>query len=391
MDTDPSAAPNPDLAATPVNRPDPQPRPPQDGIGLCLSGGGYRAMLFHVGTLWRLYDSGWLNRIDRISSVSGGSITSAVLALAWPKLSFNPADPADFMAQVVTPIRKLAGRTIDIGPIFWGSLLPGGVASRIARAYRKHLFGRATLQALPDQPRFVINATNMQSAALWRFSKPYMGDWRVGRVLNPRVELADAVAASSAFPPFLSPFTLDLDPKSFLADPTAGLQHEPYTRRAILSDGGVYDNLGLETVWKHYRTVLVSDAGMKISPEAAPWRDWILATKRMADIIDSQVRSLRNRQLMASYQEPTSSPNHRKGAYWSIRTNIQAYAAPNTLDCPFDRTQLLAATPTRLAKLDRGAQERLINWGYAVCDAAIRTHFDPSIPAPAQFPYPSGV
>jgi len=45
---------------------------------------------------------------------------------------------------------------------------------------------------------------------LWRFSKSYMADWRVGRIESPRVPLADAVAASAAFPPVLSPFTMEL-------------------------------------------------------------------------------------------------------------------------------------------------------------------------------------
>ena len=59
---------------------------PADGVALCLSGGGYRAMLFHVGVVWRLHDAGWLKRLDRVSSVSGGSITAGALALAWPQL-----------------------------------------------------------------------------------------------------------------------------------------------------------------------------------------------------------------------------------------------------------------------------------------------------------------
>ena len=59
---------------------------PVDGVALCLSGGGYRAMLFHVGVVWRLHDAGWLERLDRVSSVSGGSITAGALALAWPRL-----------------------------------------------------------------------------------------------------------------------------------------------------------------------------------------------------------------------------------------------------------------------------------------------------------------
>lgn len=47
----------------------------EQGIGLCLSGGGYRAMIFHLGALIRLNESGYLFQLKRISSVSGGSIT----------------------------------------------------------------------------------------------------------------------------------------------------------------------------------------------------------------------------------------------------------------------------------------------------------------------------
>ena len=61
------------------------------GIGLCLSGGGYRAMLFHIGALWRLYDAGLLGTVKRISSVSGGSITAGLLGLSWGQLSFRPS------------------------------------------------------------------------------------------------------------------------------------------------------------------------------------------------------------------------------------------------------------------------------------------------------------
>ena len=62
---------------------------PEEGIALCLSGGGYRAMLFHVGALWRLNDAGYLPKLTRISSVSGGSITAGVMAMNWAKLDFD--------------------------------------------------------------------------------------------------------------------------------------------------------------------------------------------------------------------------------------------------------------------------------------------------------------
>jgi NTE family protein len=72
--------------------PEETPEQPEERIALCLSGGGYRAMLFHLGALWRLNDAGMLPELKRISSVSGGSITAAVLGLKWPYL-FSATGP----------------------------------------------------------------------------------------------------------------------------------------------------------------------------------------------------------------------------------------------------------------------------------------------------------
>src|SRR5262245_40233407 len=86
----------------------------QAGIGLCLSGGGYRAMLFHLGALGRLNDAGFLCKLDRISSVSGGSITAGMLGLKWSRLRFDDNGVAtNFVREVVEPIRVIAGKTID--------------------------------------------------------------------------------------------------------------------------------------------------------------------------------------------------------------------------------------------------------------------------------------
>jgi len=357
----------------------------EDGVALCLSGGGYRAMIFHLGTLWRLNEFGYLKKIKRISSVSGGSITSAVLGMNWSTLEFDSAGVAgNFPSQVVEPVRGLAEKTIDRKAIFTGILTPGSISDKVADAYRKYLFGDKTLQDLPDDPpRFVINATNVQSGALWRFMKPYMRDWKVGEVKNPEVPLAVAVAASSAFPPVLSPAELELDESDFTPGSGAGLQKKPYTTDVILSDGGVYDNLGLETAWKRYKTILVSDAGGQMEPEPDPKRDWAGHVYRVLNIIDNQVRSLRKRQVIDSYVQGV-----RTGAYWGIRTNIQDYGLADAMNCPFEKTLELANVATRLKRLESETQKRIVNWGYAVCDAAMRKHVDSSLPEPTGFPYP---
>lgn len=357
----------------------------EEGMALCLSGGGYRAMVFHLGVLWRLYELGLLNQLDRISSVSGGSITSAVLGLKWSRLSFSPDTVlSEFVPEVVDPIRALAGRTLDASSIIEGLLLPGTVSEKVAQAYAEYLFGDATLQSLPDQPRFVFNATNVQSGALWRFMKPYMRDYRVGEVKNPTLKLALAVAASSAFPPVLSPLTLKLDTTLYTPDSGKDLQREPFTTRVVLTDGGVYDNLGLETAWKRYKTILVSDAGAGFQAEEEPKHDWGRHAYRVLGLIDNQVRSLRKRQVIDSFASGV-----RQGAYWGIRTHIDDYGLGNTLPCPANRTDLLATVPTRLKRLDDETQKRLINWGYAVCDAAIRKHVMPALPTPSGFPFPA--
>ena len=199
---------------------DPSEDKPELGIALCLSGGGYRAMVFHLGALMRLNELGYLPRLARVSSVSGGSITAGVLAVNWGKLNFDDKGVArNFQQAVTAPIRNLASKTIDATAILEGLLLPGTVADKVRAAYQQYLFGHATLQDIPDSPRFVFNATNVQSLALWRFSKPYMRDYRVGEVRHPKVELAMAVAASSAFPPVLSPAELRRVPRQARTGP----------------------------------------------------------------------------------------------------------------------------------------------------------------------------
>lgn len=380
------SVPNNDSPVNDIGHPDDQ-RGPQEGVALCLSGGGYRAMVFHVGALLRLNEGGYLQILDRVSSVSGGSITAGVLGLNWSKLQFNDKGVATkFNDLVVKPLCVLASHTIDVGSILSGVFGSGTVADKIADHYRKYLFGKATLQDLPDRPRFVINATNIQSKSLWRFSKPYMWDWRVGKVPNAKVELAVAVGASSAFPPVLSPVELDLRDSDYAPNTGSGLQKPPFTTQVILTDGGVYDNMGLETAWKRYKTVLVSDAGGVYNAEPDPDRDWFNHTRRVCDLIDNQVRSLRKRQVISSFVQGT-----RTGAYWGIWTDIENYQVQTPLPCPIDKTAELAGTPTRLKGMDEQLQNRLMNWGYSVCDAAMRKHVMPGWTAPSGFPFAGGV
>src|SRR6188474_3533959 len=105
--------------------------------------------------------------------------------------------------------------------------------------------------------------------------------------------------------------------------------------------------------------------------EEEPKGDWARHAIRINEVIDNQVRSLRARQVIGSFLA-----KQRLGSYWGVRTNIADYALSSALPCPFDRTTELAQTKTRLKRLEPVLQERLINWGYAVSDAAMRAQVE---------------
>lgn len=383
-------------ADQPVSQPPGHDETPSKGLALCLSGGGYRAMLFHVGVLWRLNEAGMLPELDRVSSVSGGSITAGVLGLNWKNLDFDDAGVAhNFRGQLVDPIRRMAGVGIDVTSVLAGLGLPfTSISDRMVKAYREHLFGEATLQDLPDDnvrqagaekppPRFVINATNLESGVLMRFSRPYLADYRVGRVAFPDLPLAVAVAASSAFPPVLSPCTVDLEHEDWVTEEGNDLTGSGFRGQIRLSDGGVYDNLGLQTAWNQFRTILVADAGGQMGADSSPPTDWLRHMARVLSVIDNQVRSLRKRQVIEAFKS-----DQRAGAYIGIRSHVADYHLDDAMTADPEVTDRLAATATRLDDLSAERQESLINWGYVITDTGVRKHVREGLPA-GSLPYPA--
>ncbi len=360
--------------------------PTEGRIGLCLSGGGYRAMLYHAGVLWRLCETGWLPRVDQVSSVSGGSLTAAVLATEWEGL-LEAEDPVEYYAdRVVIRLRALAAHSIDVGSVLRGLLPFTTVGERVERQLREHLLGETTLAELPAVPEFVFHATNTATGKLVRFSRRELADWRVGSVRNPDLPLSAAVTASAACPPFLSPFRLKTDHLPWRNGSGNLPDAEDYRRELVLTDGGVYDNLGVEQVWRSCDTVFVSDGGGALTPDPTPGSDPARHALRITTVLDHQVRSLRIRQVIGGFRS-----EERRGCYIGIRTPFGRYAdLPDVLPVDDAHAAELAAVPTRLSRLDSRTQERLVNWGYAIADANLRTWVDQdATPAPA-FPYPGG-
>jgi NTE family protein len=367
------------------------------GMGLALSGGGFRATLFGLGSLWRLNELGLLLKMTRITSVSGGSLAAGVLAAHWKDLNFSADGRAtNFEQVVVARLREFCRRTLDWKVALLG-LVPFLSAARLAsKSYARHLTrmgdGRgATLADLPAKglgPDFVFYATCMQTGSSFRFSREGLYDWKLGYVPKVDVPLATAMAASAGFPPVLAPLKLKTDPTMWRGEKAvSGLKDPDAIRRSlILSDGGVYDNMGIEALWKTMQWVLVSDAGAPFEFTRSSWANWFGQLGRVRDVLIQQTRALRKRMLMADF---TATPAPRYGgAYWGIGTQIKAYSLNTCLCSDSTLTAALPLVSTRLRRLDPQTQERLINWGYALTDAAIRTHVDPSA-AMGTLPYPA--
>lgn len=253
-------------------------------IGLALSGGGSRAIAFHLGCLRALHELGILDRVKVLSTVSGGSviggllaanqdpfpefearvrtilarglvqpairkvlttseglralycwavlvlINTVFLALSWvtrPVALFVPADKrgrwqAD---RIRAPVRRFASRT-----------------TILRRVFEEDVFDNRRLRDLPDgAPLLIVNAADLRTGSAFYFSKQESGSWRLGTLADRDISLGHAVAASAAYPLFL-PALDELLPFN-KKDGTRRVE------RVTLTDGGVYDNLGLAPLW----------------------------------------------------------------------------------------------------------------------------------------------
>lgn len=356
-------------------------------VGLALSGGGFRATLFGLGSLWRLNEAGILGKLDRISSVSGGSILAGLLAHRWQRLDFDQGCASNFEQEVAVPLRSLCHRTIDVAAGIKGVMNPFRSAGEyLADCYEKFLFHGATTRDMPvpgdiGQPLFILYATNLQTGRSFRFRQDMLADWKLGVARGVGVPLAQAVAASSAFPPVFSPIIVETDPANWTEG--ADIQYlDQLRRRIVLTDGGVYDNMGLEGLVGKVDLVLVSDAGAPFEIDPNP-SDTPLQMGRVRDILIDQTRALRKRWLIGDFVA-----GRRHGGYWGLDTQIDDYSDPLAVARDNDITDALSVVPTRLAGYGELTEGRLINWGYALADAALRQRVGIAIGQSSGMPVP---
>jgi NTE family protein len=367
----------------------------RNNVGLCLSGGGFRAALFHLGALRRLNEVGLLSRIDTVSSVSGGSIVNGLLARAWPRLR-RGADGifTNFAEEVEEPARAFCSTNIRNKPLVWSRLSPlnlkrflwdkESATNILADVYaEERCLGDLRLQHLTDVraaggPDFVFCATNFQTGANFVFNARVVGDWKIGYTHARSLRLAEAVAASSAFPIAFPPLVLhfDIALDKFRCGALKGCaEYTQLTRRVLLTDGGVYDNLGLEPVWKRHAVVFCSDGGApyRLSPD--PWTSVAPRLAHSNDIINNQARAVCKRWLISSFEKRVYS-----GAYWGVSTDIAKYGS-GVAGYGGRVLELLSKVRTDLDEFSEGEQLALMNHGWALAKAALLRHY-PAAPTP---------
>lgn len=232
-------------------------------LGIALSGGGSRAMAFHLGCFRALDDLGYLDKIDHISSVSGGSLFSALYCYYDEPFS-------SFDERVIEVLRsglqmKIALKSLS--PLVLIKILStqviSGTASNVCRilnwhpyfnidpplrrwfsrtnvfieVLEKNLFKGLTLNSkTKNDIDIIINACELSTGSALRFGNLETGNWRFGKIKDNSIPLSEAVACSAAYPLILP--ALD----KYYTFQKKDLESDI---RVFLTDGGVYDNTGV--------------------------------------------------------------------------------------------------------------------------------------------------
>lgn len=352
--------------------------------GLCLSGGGYRAALFHLGALRRLHELGVLSKIDTFTSVSGGSIVLAQLARhrrnlgeAWPA----PGERVPgFEEGVARPMRAFAQTDIRTGSVLraldprrWRDENAGvdALAEHYARGPAPGL-----LAELPARPRFVFCATDLRFRAQWVFDagRRRVGSAKAGYApLDERWTVARAVAASSCFPPVFRPMRITTTPGELERGAYTGADRDNLVATIHLTDGGIYDNLGIEPVWRDHKHVLVSDAAPSLTLVPPFGRLW--GSLRLVVTLLEQATDVRKRWLIHGFRRGDVD-----GAYWGIASLPSNYPPPAPGDpdvtgYPDDLiTRRISQVRIDLDRFAEGEMAVLENHGYLMAELAVRRH-----------------
>lgn len=371
----------------------PQPKASRKGTALCLSGGGFRAALFHLGALTRLNELGMLGSIDTVSSVSGGSILAAHLAEGVPNWPAPGEVVADWQQGVVEPVLRFVSQDVRTGPLARRWLRPWNIGrtSVQAAALEQEYFSAITkrrLVDLPERPRYIFCSSDMVFGSLFQFERTQVCGAEVGRSQTPDSwTVARAVAASSCFPPMFAPIRLRLADGDF----TGGVQDERVDnlqadlRTFEVSDGGICDNMGVDAVWQDHRALLVSDGGAPFKASSDRGVMWRLS--RYGDVKGDQGLRVRKRWLLSNFLL-----GEMEGLYWGISSVVAHYPVVGEPPIGYSAglvEQTIEGIRTDLDVFSDAECSVLRNHGYTLANAAMSAHGSaPGVPAPPQWPCP---
>lgn len=338
-------------------------------IALSLSGGGVRAMAFHLGVLKRLAELGLLERIQRISTVSGGSL---LVGLIYQSTDFHWPSSTQFLKKTYEDVSsRLCARSMQFGAAKQ-LLNPRNLRFLLSRAnllaleLRRNWGVDVPLSRVATHPEWSINGTTAENGKRFRFKGVTLGDWDLGYAQSPEFCLGDAMAVSAAFPVGFGPLAIRVDHLDWHKrdwGAPKGMEKRiklPF-KKLHLYDGGLYDNLGVEPFFNPGTQaakisgdyIIISDAGAPLLRSENPGPLSPFRIKRMMDIQSEQSRGLRLRAFYNYLEEGDG-----RGALLVIGTPV---SGGRCAEADFARS-----FPTSLKQLDREILERLARYGYAV-------------------------
>lgn len=277
-------------------------------IGLALSGGGIRATIFHLGLLKWLAKNGMLENVRRVSSVSGGSLCVGLVYshnnLKWPtsKEFITNVLPSIECTLLKNDLQLSALRKILVSPHYWSRK-----AVLIARLLESKWGIHGKISELTGDVTWYVNCTTYETGKRFRFCRNNMGDYMIGYVNNPQIPLSEVMSASAGFPIFIGPYDLNTEAFHWIKPIYSKTEWEAPKGTIHLWDGGVYDNLGLESIFKPENGGALSEGldSMIISNASPPIELYHRQTgvsarnlKRLLDISMDQVGAIRTRMIM---------------------------------------------------------------------------------------------
>lgn len=353
----------------------------EPAIGVCLSGGGFRASFYAMGVMRYLAEAGLLERVVAVSAVSGGSIAAAAMADRWTDYLAAGGGGAAFREQIEAPFRatitsKNLRRRWMFGTL--ASVVPftGGRGGAYARALAHTLYAHKRVADLPQEPDFIFTATDLSKGRAFRVAPAFIGSWDYGYIESTptSIKLGQAVAASAAFPPSATVVQLRTRGLAFPKSPPTTLS---------LVDGGVYDNLGLEWFqgWDAGATrpasaakpnfVIVANASGLLAEKNR--RFWSLG----AFPRDLSIQYAQSLNLRVRWNDAGLKANPGTGVYMAIKSDPRSERLPADLascSLPSELVKSLALLRTDLDRFSEHEADLLSYHAYWTLHARLSVH-----------------